>query len=362
MAGRNLRPKLVLKQGNMPKNQPPSNRIAMWMIAISLMVIALCLVWMAIQQNRRARLSFDDALAAAPPPSEESHPPEPVKRIDLSSAPAPRRRPQPPAAAPGTPEEHPRQFVEAANAVMPMVEPATQGGLLPSTVSTPTNGATIISGRVSLKGKPPPESTFTIHDDICGKINGGKFRTRRYVVSGDGGLADVFVCIRLGLEGRSFATPEAASLSLTNCRFDPYVFGLMKDQILNIRSFERDRQEIQIVATSGNPAGRLESIPGKTDRIQFSTPEVPVKLFWKTRPMIQSFGCVVDNPFFAVTDANGNFTISNVPPGNYVLEAYHVATHGTRPGEMERVEVTAGATVKANFTVQPPETFASARK
>jgi len=31
----------------------------------------------------------------------------------------------------------------------------------------------------------------------------------------------------------------------------------------------------------------------------------------------------VNHPYFAVTDANGNFTIPNVPPGAYEIELYH---------------------------------------
>ena len=61
MAGRNLRPILVLKQGSMTTNQPTSNRIALWLIAVSLVVIAACLVWMAINQNARERLALDDS-------------------------------------------------------------------------------------------------------------------------------------------------------------------------------------------------------------------------------------------------------------------------------------------------------------
>ena len=32
---------------------------------------------------------------------------------------------------------------------------------------------------------------------------------------------------------------------------------------------------------------------------------------------------VVPHPYYAITDARGNFTLSNVPPGNYEVEAWH---------------------------------------
>jgi hypothetical protein len=51
---------------------------------------------------------------------------------------------------------------------------------------------------------------------------------------------------------------------------------------------------------------------------------------------------VVDHPYFAVTDKDGNFTIKNVPPGKYTVEAYHLKagaktqeTDGTKKLEFE---------------------------
>ena len=41
---------------------------------------------------------------------------------------------------------------------------------------------------------------------------------------------------------------------------------------------------------------------------------------------------VVEHPFFAVTDKEGSFTITNVPPGDYVLEAYHLKNSRRQPG------------------------------
>jgi hypothetical protein len=32
---------------------------------------------------------------------------------------------------------------------------------------------------------------------------------------------------------------------------------------------------------------------------------------------------VVDNPYFALSGADGKFTIKNVPPGKYTIEASH---------------------------------------
>lgn len=38
---------------------------------------------------------------------------------------------------------------------------------------------------------------------------------------------------------------------------------------------------------------------------------------------MQSWGMAVGNPYFAVTSADGRFTISDVPPGTYDIVAWH---------------------------------------
>jgi hypothetical protein len=63
---------------------------------------------------------------------------------------------------------------------------------------------------------------------------------------------------------------------------------------------------------------------------------------------------VVSNPYFAVTDENGNFKIPNLPPGDYTLTAYHLKAHGKTPGVSQAIKVAGNNAVTANFTVEVP--------
>ena len=56
---------------------------------------------------------------------------------------------------------------------------------------------------------------------------------------------------------------------------------------------------------------------------------------------------VLENPFFAATDAAGNYTIKNVPPGKYKLKAWHERL----PADEREIEVPADGAVKADFTL-----------
>ena len=233
-----------------------------------------------------------------------------------------------------------------------VIEQPEGGALLPVATAATTNGATVITGRVLITGHPPQESTYTIYDPSCGPGNGGKFTTRNFLVSHDGGLANVFMHIRLGLKGKAFPVPASTVLYLSNCLFEPYIFGLMTNQTLQIQNLDKGTEPVDFLTYAGVSLPAVTLGAGKSASWRFPTPDTFVKVINQKRSLVRSYACIVDNPFFAVTDANGNFSISNVPPGDYVLEAYHALTHRGKPGVMQSVSVTAGATVNVDFTIQ----------
>ena len=55
---------------------------------------------------------------------------------------------------------------------------------------------------------------------------------------------------------------------------------------------------------------------------------------------------VLDHPYFAVTGDDGKFDIGNLPPGDYVVEAWHEML-GT---QTQNVTVAESATAELNFT------------
>jgi hypothetical protein len=54
---------------------------------------------------------------------------------------------------------------------------------------------------------------------------------------------------------------------------------------------------------------------------------------------------VVDNPYFAVTTADGGFRLPNLPPGTYTLTAWHEKLGVQR----QTVTVTAGSPAASHF-------------
>ena len=54
---------------------------------------------------------------------------------------------------------------------------------------------------------------------------------------------------------------------------------------------------------------------------------------------------VLENPYFATANDKGHYTITNVPPGNYKLKAWHERL----PGQIERNTVPDSGEVQSRF-------------
>ena len=65
-------------------------------------------------------------------------------------------------------------------------------------------------------------------------------------------------------------------------------------------------------------------------------------------PEMEGFIVVLDNPFFAVTDANGRFRIEGVPPGAYTVRAWSEKL----PEATQPVTVTPGATAQVRIELK----------
>jgi hypothetical protein len=56
---------------------------------------------------------------------------------------------------------------------------------------------------------------------------------------------------------------------------------------------------------------------------------------------------VMDNPYFTMTDTDGHYTISNVPPGTYKLKAWHERL----PADEQEITVPTNGVVRADFVL-----------
>jgi hypothetical protein len=208
-----------------------------------------------------------------------------------------------------------------------------------------------ITGKVSLKGTPKAEIPIDL-GPTCGPMNPNKVTTRHYVASKDGGLANVFVYLKDAKAAP--AAGEPGMIDQLGCMYEPYVMGVVVNQKFKVKNSDATLHNVHNTPkVAGNREYNVgQAVKGQVNEFAFPNPEILMRFKCDVHPWMFAYVGVVEHPYFAVTDKDGNFKISGVPDGKYTVVAYHLKTHGANPGVTQMVEVKGAA--KQDFTVEIP--------
>jgi len=208
-----------------------------------------------------------------------------------------------------------------------------------------------ITGVITLKGVPPAEKDITpLKDDAtCGALYDTMPTTHFYVVSPQGELADVVVSLK-DVTGKSTgASAPPAVLDQKGCVYLPSILAIQTGQKLIVKNSDPCVHNVHTSPTA-NPEVNEVQMPGGADlTFTFDKPEPFLKFRCDVHPWMFAWVTVLDSPYFAVTGKDGKFTIKNVPPGKYTLEA----AHRKLGAQTANIEVTdSGATQNFTFEVK----------
>lgn len=218
-------------------------------------------------------------------------------------------------------------------------------------VIAPTTFAADITGKVTLKGTPPPEKVIDplMSDVNCGKLQTAPVKTRFYVVDSDGGLADVVVSLK-GLSSKSTGASAApAVIDQKGCEYLPYLVAVQTGQKITVKNSDPVMHNIHVMpsSSSGNKEQNPAQIAGGPPiTFTFEKPEMFLKFACNVHQWMFAYASVFDHPYFAMTSKDGTFKISNVPPGKYTIEANH------RKGGVVTQEITVDGDKKVDFTIE----------
>ncbi len=195
----------------------------------------------------------------------------------------------------------------------------------PVTVETATSlvDAASISGLVKLEGAIAPSTPVQMSGDPACELHGRSSIPAVDVVRGAGGeLANVFVYIK-DFSG-NFAAPKApVLLDQKDCMYAPHVTGLQVGQVLQIRNSDPTLHNVHAMGKVNEAFNEGQPVKGMVDEKTFEKPEVMIRFKCDVHSWMNSYVGVLPHPFFSVTAPNGAFSIQNLPPGTYTLEAWH---------------------------------------
>jgi hypothetical protein len=171
------------------------------------------------------------------------------------------------------------------------------------------------------------------------------------VVVSNGMLSDAFIYVKSGPPvGASYAAPTTpVTIDQDGCVYHPRVFGVMVNQPIEIKNSDPVLHNIKAVPSENRGFNISQPTQGMTTTRTFSAPEVMVPLECNVHGWMNAFVGVTSHPFFAVSGADGSFTIRGLPAGTYELEAWHEKL-GTRTIS---VTVPDGGSATAELTYGP---------
>jgi plastocyanin len=205
-----------------------------------------------------------------------------------------------------------------------------------------------ISGVIHYTGPRPARKVIDMSSEpACVEAHHGKAVDESLVVSPRGDLANAFIYVKSGLEGKRFEVPSTpVVIDQSGCWFHPRVIGIQVGQTLQVVNSDPVTHNIHPMAAVNREWNHSQGAGDPPINRKFLKPEIMIPVKCNIHSWMHAWIGVVDNPYFAVSKSDGTFTVSNLPPGTYTIAVWQ-ENLGTQ--ELE-VTVAPHANAVANFT------------
>ncbi len=139
--------------------------------------------------------------------------------------------------------------------------------------------------------------------------------------------------------------PPKVELDQPFCKFDPHVLALREGQTMVVLNPAPVAHNI-VVQGFKNDTINKQIPPGQSLDIKLVSEPNAISFTCGAHRWMKGFGWVFDHPYFAVTDAKGNFEIKLAPAGAQNLVVWHEEIGYLPPGKLGRkIEVKGGDAV-----------------
>jgi len=154
-------------------------------------------------------------------------------------------------------------------------------------------------------------------------------------------------------DAKKAATAKTVDFDQKHCVFEPHVLGLMAGVPVTLRSSDPKPHNVNVKLknSSFNSTIGANPIPFTPSLAERS----PGAVICDIHPWMLAYWMVLDHPYFAVTDAKGNYEIKNAPAGTQRVVVWQEAVKNgfVTPPAGEDVIIKANDTTVKEFTIDP---------
>lgn len=203
------------------------------------------------------------------------------------------------------------------------------------------NGGTI-SGQVKFTGAAPAKQKLTVDKDteVCGK---NPIFSEAIVVGAGGELRNAVVYLANITKGKAF-DGAAPVFDQNGCAYAPHVVTAAAGAAIDVLNNDGILHNIHTYSSKNAPLNLAQPKFKKKMNMKFDKPEF-IKVACDAHSWMNGQIVVQEHPYYAVSDDNGAFKLTDVPPGDYELKVWHE----TLGEKTQKVTVKAGDEAKVTF-------------
>lgn len=181
-----------------------------------------------------------------------------------------------------------------------------------------------ISGSIHFEGPVPERSILQLGGwSECAAQHEGTVYAGDVLVT-NGKLQNALVYIKHGLGERVFVVPEQPVLNdQKGCVFLPRVMAVQVDQQIRYLNSDRTAHNVHGLPANSSQWNFSLGLKGAARTISVGAEETGIEVKCDIHGWMRGYVGVFDHPYFALSGEDGSFTLNNVPPGEYTLEAWH---------------------------------------